>query len=233
MMCHHSSSTRSEDPTIRIALRFSVTTRKKPRPARKSPQQARSQVTVEAILDGAIRVLDQDPPAPMTTSHIATAAGVSIGTLYQYFSNKESILDALQDREFERAGAMLAARLTGEDLRTPRAVAHAVISGLLELYRSATGLHRLLVLEGLHVAPTERVQAFDAKLVGLLRNFFERTDFQIKRPNKYAAAFVLYQSVRATLLAAILEGPGSLSDDELVSEVTDMVVAHLVNEEDT
>ena len=47
------------------------------------------------------------------------------------------------------------------------------------------------------------------------------------RTNKHAAAFVLYQSVRATLLAAILEEPVGLSDAILVDEVSDMVSAHL------
>lgn len=204
-----------------------MTTRNNSRPARKSPKQARSQVTVEAILDGTIRILDQENRRPLTTSSIAAAAGVSIGTLYQYFSNKEAILDALQDREFERAGKMLASQLSAENLRTPRSVAFAITSGLLELYRASTGLHRLLVLEGLHIAPTERVQAFDAKLIAHLRSFFEHTPFQIQRANKHVAAFVVYQSVRATLLASILEDPAGMSDEELLNEVTDMIVTHL------
>ena len=205
-----------------------MTRRKSIRPARKAPQQARSQVTVTAILDGAIRVLDQEGPGAATTSRIAEVAGVSVGTLYQYFAHREAILDALQDREFERAGEMLMAQLSGQGFPTARSLAKAVVAGLLHLYRAAPGLHRLLVLEGLHVSPTERVQAFDRKIVDSLRAFFEVTPFKVQRENKHAAAFVLYQSVRATMLAAILEEPAGLSDEVLIDEVTDLVVGHLV-----
>lgn len=207
-----------------------MTRRKNIRPARKAPQQARSQVTVTAILDGAIRVLDQEGPAAATTSRIAEVAGVSVGTLYQYFGHREAILDALQDREFERAGKMLAEQLSGVDFPDARSLAKAVVAGLLQLYRAAPGLHRLLVLEGLHVSPTERVQAFDRKIVDSLRAFFEITPFRVRRENKHAAAFVLYHSVRATMLAAILEEPPGLSDEVLICEVTDLIVGHLVVE---
>lgn len=207
-----------------------MTHRRSIRSARKAPKQARSQATVTAILDGAIRILDQEGPAAATTSRIAEVAGVSVGTLYQYFAHREAILDALQDREFERAGEMLAERLSGQDFSTARSLAEAVVSGLLQLYRAAPGLHRLLVLEGLHVSPTDRVQAFDRKIVDSLRAFFEVTPFHVRRKNKHAAAFVLYQSVRATMLAAILEEPAGLSDDILITEVTDLVVGHLVKD---
>lgn len=198
------------------------------RPARKQPKQERSKVTVEAILDGAIRVFDRKGGESCTTAHIAEAAGVSVGTLYQYFSNRDAIIDALQDREFDRALNMLMEHFEATSFTDARKLARAVVSGLLALYRSAPGLHRLLAINGLHVTPTERVQAFDRRVVEMLRAFFEVTPFPIRRENRHAAAFVLYQSVRATLLAAILEEPAGLSDAILIHEVTDLVSGHLV-----
>ncbi len=200
------------------------------RGARKTPKQARSKVTVEAILDGAIRVFDREKSGSVTTSQIAEAAGVSVGTLYQYFGDRDDIIDALQEREFERAGSMLADKLSPTAFSSPRDLAHAIVAGLLELYRAAPGLHRLLAIDGLRVAPTERVQAFDHRLVEMLRSFLEMTSFAIKRKNRHAAAFVLYHSVRATMLAAIMEEPLGLSDESLVGEVTDMVLSHLLRD---
>ena len=203
---------------------------KQRRTARNSPKQARSKVTVETILDGAIRVFDQAKSGAVTTSQIAEAAGVSVGTLYQYFGDRDDILDALQEREFDRASTMLAQKLSPTAFSSPRELAHAIVSGLLELYRAAPGLHRLLAIDGLRVAPTERVQAFDHRLVEMLRSFLEMTSFEVKRKNRHAAAFVLYHSVRATLLAALMEGPLGLSDEHLVAEVTDMILSHLIEE---
>lgn len=67
---------------------------------RRQPQQSRSQVTVEAILDSVSRVIHNQGMAAVTTNRIAETAGVSIGTLYQYFSNKQDIFNALQERNF-------------------------------------------------------------------------------------------------------------------------------------
>jgi AcrR family transcriptional regulator len=196
--------------------------------ARKQPSQSRSRATVETILDGCTRVLDQEGVHAATTSRIAEASGVSIGSLYQYFENRDAILNALQDREFSRTAEMIQTHLLREKFETPRDLARTVVSSLLAIYRSSPGLHRVLALEGLRLTPTERVQAFDHRIVETLRAFFESTGFPIRRPNRHAAAFVLYQSVRATMLAKILEEPPGLSDEVLVEELTELVVAYLI-----
>lgn len=155
-------------------------------------------------------------------------SGVSVGSLYQYFENRDAILNALQDREFSRTSEMLQGLLLTRKFESERELAHTVIASLLELYRASPGLHRVLALEGLRVAPTERVQAFDHKIVEILRVFLEMTSFQIQRKNRHAAAFVIYHSVRATMLAAILEEPAGMTDGVLVEELTDLVVTHLI-----
>ncbi|MFT3697881.1 MAG: helix-turn-helix domain-containing protein [Kofleriaceae bacterium] len=74
---------------------------------RKEPSQERSQELVEAILQAAIRVLEREGAARFTTIRVAEAAGVSVGSLYQYFPNKHAILFELQRREWAETGAML------------------------------------------------------------------------------------------------------------------------------
>lgn len=64
----------------------------------RAPRQERSRRTVEAILEAAVQILDQDGEAGFTTNHIARRAGVSIGTLYQYFQDKDAVLLALSER---------------------------------------------------------------------------------------------------------------------------------------
>lgn len=59
---------------------------------RKKPKQARARVTVDAILEGAARILVDEGLAKLNTNLVAEVAGVSIGTLYQYFPTKEAIL---------------------------------------------------------------------------------------------------------------------------------------------
>jgi len=78
---------------------------------RKRPRQARSAATVEAILEAAARILETRGPEGYTTNAVAELAGVSIGSLYQYFPNKEALTGALIQREtavlLEEAGVAL------------------------------------------------------------------------------------------------------------------------------
>jgi AcrR family transcriptional regulator len=198
--------------------------------ARKQPRQARSRATVNTILEAMTRILDREGADAATTTRVAEVAGISIGTLYQYFSHRDAILDALQDREFERAVEMMQRVLTTGAVGPGREVAREVIEGLLELYAAAPGLHRVLALEGLRVTPTARVHAFDMRVVSVIRNFLAMSSLPIRRSNIDAAAFVIFQSVRASMLARMLESPPGLDDETLTEELTDMIYQYLVDD---
>lgn len=75
--------------------------------SRKQPQQARSNELVAAILDAAIQVLAKEGAQRFTTARVAERAGVSIGSLYQYFPNKAAILFRLQSDEWRRTSELL------------------------------------------------------------------------------------------------------------------------------
>jgi AcrR family transcriptional regulator len=70
--------------------------------ARKQPRQARSQATVDAIFEATIQVLLAEGLQRLTTIRIAERAGVSVGTLYQYFPQKQALLFAVLQRHLER-----------------------------------------------------------------------------------------------------------------------------------
>ncbi|MDR1870761.1 MAG: TetR family transcriptional regulator [Deltaproteobacteria bacterium] len=75
--------------------------------SRKEPQQARSAKLVEAVLEAAAQVLKKEGAARFTTARVAERAGVSVGSLYQYFPGKEAILFRLQSDEWNRTAALL------------------------------------------------------------------------------------------------------------------------------
>src|ERR1019366_7406067 len=72
---------------------------------RKTPVQARSTVTVEAIAEATIQVLLSHGTDRLTTTKVAERAGVSVGTLYQYFPNKQSLLFALLEDHLDKVSA--------------------------------------------------------------------------------------------------------------------------------
>lgn len=88
---------------------------------RKAPQQARSAVTIDAIQTATIQVLLAEGVSRLTTTRVAERAGVSVGTMYQYYPHKQALLFAIVERQLASiTAAMLAAaeRLEGHDLAT-------------------------------------------------------------------------------------------------------------------
>ena len=195
--------------------------------SRNQPRQPRSRATVGVILDAAIRVLDREGLEALTTSRVAEVAGVSVGTLYQYFAHRDAIIDALQDRELERAGQMLERVLKNPANASDREVASSVVGELLQLYRAAPALHRVLAVEGLRYTTPERVLAVDARSVAMVKAFLSMAGPRIRETNLEAAAFVVYQSVRATMLAHLLERHPSVPDEVMVAEVTELILRYL------
>lgn len=98
--------------------------------SRKQPQQARSTELVAAILDAAVQVLTKEGAQRFTTARVAERAGVSVGSLYQYFPNKAAILFRLQSDEWRQTTELLRGIL--EDVARPplerlRRLVHAFI----------------------------------------------------------------------------------------------------------
>lgn len=98
--------------------------------SRKSPRQARSNELVNAILQAAVQVLAQEGAQRFTTARVAERAGVSVGSLYQYFPNKAAILFRLQSDEWRQTSNLLG-EVLGDEARPPldrlRSLVHAFI----------------------------------------------------------------------------------------------------------
>ncbi|PJG52466.1 TetR family transcriptional regulator [Bradyrhizobium forestalis] len=103
--------------------------------SRKQPQQARSTELVAAILDAAVQVLAKEGAQRFTTARVAERAGVSVGSLYQYFPNKAAILFRLQSDEWRRTSELLRGILADQAKPPParlRALVHAFIRSVCE-----------------------------------------------------------------------------------------------------
>jgi len=87
---------------------------------RKSPVQARSTASVDAILEATIQVLLQVGKERLTTTRVAKRAGVSVGTLYQYFPNKSALLQAALRRHLDEVTDAIELVCKGQEGRTLR-----------------------------------------------------------------------------------------------------------------
>ena len=120
---------------------------------RKAPRQARSRATIEVILESAARILGERGWAATTTNAVAETAGVSIGSLYQYFPNKLALVEAVRRRHFEEVLAVLRA---ATDAATPRARRIAAfVDGMITVHRRFPAAHRVLLEEAPRDAASE------------------------------------------------------------------------------
>lgn len=112
--------------------------------SRKQPQQARSAELVAAILEAAVQVLAKEGAQRFTTARVAEKAGVSVGSVYQYFPNKAAILFRLQSDEWRETTGLLREIL--EDTSRPplerlRALIHAFVRSECEETGMRVALH--------------------------------------------------------------------------------------------
>ncbi|MDN6884889.1 TetR/AcrR family transcriptional regulator [Variovorax sp. CAN2819] len=115
---------------------------------RKAPRQQRSRVTVDAIVEAATRVLARRGWARFTTNEIAAVAGVSVGSLYQYFPDKLAIAEAIRQRHLDEVLAALSG--SDEDGDAPAPLPRRVerfVDGVIAAHSVDQALHRVLVDE--------------------------------------------------------------------------------------
>ena len=112
---------------------------------RKTPRQSRSCETVEAIVEAATRILGRRGWARFTTNEVAKVAGVSIGSLYQYFPNKLALIEAVRRRHFDEVLAVL--RAAADDRMTRRQRVEALVDGMIAVHSRYPAAHRVLLEE--------------------------------------------------------------------------------------
>ena len=99
---------------------------------RKSPRQSRSVATVNAIFEATLQVLRGDGPARLNTTRVARRAGVSVGTLYQYFPNKQALLFAALERHLAMLADAIERACDENRSATVEAMAAAVVKAYLQ-----------------------------------------------------------------------------------------------------
>ena len=135
------------------------TKKKTTKRAVRTAKQARSKATFDAIIEAATRILAETGWAALNTNAIAVRAGVSVGSVYEYFPNKQAILDVIIDRHLE-AGEVLLAEAVGAltDAPSPDRVVGALVSGFVRLHQDEPRLHRVLSSE-VPISTTQKVRA--------------------------------------------------------------------------
>ena len=185
---------------------------------RRIPRQARAAVSVDAILTAALQLLEAGGVEQLTTNHVAERAGVSIGTLYQYFADKQAILNALAQRSAAAVRDEIAQMLIERpDLGTVRPIVRALMSGFEGSPATRRALLDALFHRGEGVL-RQHHEAFFASIAGKTRLEVELTP---------ESAFVLTHAAIGLLRAASAEPELGLDPSALEDELVRLMEAYL------
>jgi AcrR family transcriptional regulator len=137
---------------------------------RKQPKQARSRQTEAVLLEAGARVLAREGAAAFNTNRVAERAGVSVGSLYQYYPNKAALLFRLHEREVEATAAALGA-LLGDRSRPPRARLALAVQRFFESEAEERELNRALALARVDFYASAEFRALERRLLSHVRAF--------------------------------------------------------------
>lgn len=156
---------------------------------RKKPRQERSLVTYDAILEAATRIFGERGYAGANTNDIAELAGVSIGSLYQYFPNKDALVGALQSHHKREIGAAVKTVLEAAPGKSLRETLAALVSAWFAIHLRDVRFHRRLETDFL---PFDRADADDIRMSEAIVNdmiaILEIHQNEVAAPNRTLAA---------------------------------------------
>jgi AcrR family transcriptional regulator len=194
---------------------------------RKLPRQARSRETIEAILTATARVLKRVGFDHASTNHIAEEAGVSVGSLYQYFPSKEALVAALLERHMaEMSAELMSGFQEVAELPLERA-ARAMVERMLCAHAVDPDLHKVLIEQVPRVGRLERVHELEEHGFQLVRAYLEAHRKEVRACDLDTAAFVAVTAVEALTHIAVLYRPAALKGSQLADEVTALIVRYL------
>lgn len=186
---------------------------------RKAPRQARSQATVEAILDAAARVLVERGYAATNTNLVAELAGVSVGSLYQYFPNKDALITALHERHSRQMNEVAERVLAIDDDVDFDAALNRVIHGIVEAHLVEAGLHRVLERQLAGMETLDHHAEVERKMSEQILLLLKRYPHEVKVPDLRLATYMLMHSLHSLVHAVVYERPSGVSLKQATKEM--------------
>ncbi|XXF77881.1 TetR/AcrR family transcriptional regulator [Myxococcaceae bacterium GXIMD 01537] len=196
--------------------------------ARKQPQQQRSRSLVDTLLVATARILEEKGLTHTTTNEIARVAGVSVGSLYQYFPSKEALAVALIERQLERTMELITATALDPSGQPFSTVVARTVHTIVTLHERDRGLMRALLQLVPQLDRHAHVRQFVEGSRGMLRGLLETHREQL-RPglDLELASFIVIRALEELCHAAIFERPELLADPRFVDELTHLTLAYL------
>lgn len=194
---------------------------KSPNLPRKQPRQGRARETVDAIVTATERVVARAGPQKATTNEIARVAGVSIGSLYQYFPNKESLVETVRDKRGQAFDERLAPQIERIARLPLRDAVRGIVDVLVVSHLEALELHNALDQgDELH-------QHLEERWLPVMVEVFERRRNELRPDDLEIAARIALESIENLIHGAALRAPERLRDAVYLEEITELIHRYL------
>jgi|ERR1700683_2112458 len=199
---------------------------RRPSIRRRKPSQERAKVTVDAMLDAAVKLLKRGGASSVTTNRIAETAGVSIGSVYQYFPNKNALFVALHERHIDLVDEVIRRKMTECIDSSLEHLVESLVAGMVAVHTVDPELSELLGAEVPHHADgtvdfsIRFHAAFRTALAPQAASFGTKIDLDIR-------AFVMANMVDALGHAVVLRRPRGLSLARAKAESCKAILAYL------
>ena len=193
---------------------------------RRRPKQRRARQTVDAVLEAVVRVLKREGFDAITTNRVAEVAGVSIGSVYQYFPDKRAIFAALHERHIEEIDRIVETTLVEHAASSLDELIRAMVEAMVDAHTTDPELYELLLTEVPHRAGGTR--DFAVRLHGAFRLAISSGAPELKkRGDLDKVVFVVTHMVEALSHGAVLRRPPGLSLADAKAETVRAVLAYL------
>src|SRR6185312_14770206 len=202
-----------------------------PRPAtkpRKDASQERSRATVDALVEATARILVREGFDSASTNRIAEVAGVSVGSLYQYFPSKEALVAAVIERHHQEVMQAVRKELAEVMTQPVERAVRKLVAVAIEAHRVDPRLHRVLAEQIPRVGKLEKQEAFARENYALFKGYLEKHRDEVCVADLDLASFVCVTTVEALTHNAVLHH--QLSDeamDALTEEAARLIVGYL------
>ncbi|AKU24865.1 hypothetical protein ACZ75_12525 [Massilia sp. NR 4-1] len=195
---------------------------------RKMPRQARSQHMVETILEATACVLAERGYAGTNTNVVAERAGVSVGSVYQYFPNKDSLITALHERHASQMYAVVDKVLDGAGAGGLRARLADMVRALLEAHRVEPELHKVLEKEFPFFDAPHDTSPADHSFFRRVRELLETHADEIAPRNRDLATWIVLRTLETLVHAAVIDAPAHFSTEEIEQNIVDVLAGYLM-----
>lgn len=203
-----------------------MTAKGKKTSVRRRPRQRRARQTVEAVLDAVARVLKREGVKAVTTNRIAEVAGVSIGSVYQYFPDKRAIFIALHQRHVEQIDRLVETKLVENATSSLEKLIRAMVEAMIDAHTPDPELYELMLTEVPHRA--EGTRDFAVRVHGAFRLAISARAHELRNGrNLDKVVFVVTHMVELLSHGAVLRRPARLSLADAKEEVIRAVLAYL------